>query len=249
MKNEQKNGTSVVAPVQGVQEDRPDWLKKGSAGSEDVGVKDMILPRIDVLQALSPQIKKSDPAYIQGAEQGILYNTVTGELYGSSVEFVPVMFRKEFILWKMRKAGGGFFGAFKTEAEANAAHCAVTDPSSYEVVESHQHFVILLTSTGHRQAVFSMTKSKLKASRTLNTMVQMAEVDRFARAYRASTIEAKSEKGEFWNIRISPIGYVSQELYKMGGDLYKLIKEGLADVDRDFVEPDAGGVAGGSAEL
>jgi len=249
MKNEQKNGTSVVAPVQGVQEDRPDWLKKGSAGSEDVGVKDMILPRIDVLQALSPQIKKSDPAYIQGAEQGILYNTVTGELYGSSVEFVPVMFRKEFILWKMRKAGGGFFGAFKTEAEANAAHCAVTDPSSYEVVESHQHFVILLTSTGHRQAVFSMTKSKLKASRTLNTMVQMAGVDRFARAYRASAIEAKSEKGEFWNIRILPIGYVSQELYKMGGDLYKLIKEGLADVDRDFVEPDAGGVAGGSAEL
>ena len=66
MENEQKDGTSVVALVQGVQEDRPDWLKKGSAGSEDVGVKDMILPRIDVLQALSPQIKKSDPAYIQG---------------------------------------------------------------------------------------------------------------------------------------------------------------------------------------
>ena len=248
MKNEQKNGTSVVAPIYGMQDDRPDWLQKGSAGSEDVGVKDMILPRIDVLQALSPQIKKSDPAYIQGAEQGILYNTVTGELYGSSVEFVPVMFRKEFILWKLRKAGGGFFGAFKTEAEANAAHCAVADPSCYEVVESHQHFVILLTGSGHRQAVFSMTKSKLKASRTLNTMVQMAEVDRFAKAYKATAIEAKSEKGEFWNVRMSPLGYVSKELYAQGKELYDLIKAGLADVDREVAGSEAE-FSSGSAEL
>ena len=240
MKNEQKNGTSAVTPLSGVSDDRPDWLKKGSAGSEDVGVKDMILPRVDLLQALSPQIKKTDPSYIPGAEQGILYNTVTSELYGSSVNFVPVMFRKEFILWKKRSAGGGFFGAFPTEAEANAAHCAVADPSAHEVVECHQHFVILLTDTGHRQAVFSMTKSKLKASRTLNTMVQMAEVDRFARAYRASAIEAKSDKGEFWNVRILPIGYVSQELYEKGKELYGLIKAGLADVDREApVEGDA----------
>lgn len=247
MKNEQKNGTSVVAPLSGISDDRPDWLKKGSAGSEDVGVKDMILPRVDLLQALSPQIKKTDPSYIPGAEQGVLYNTVTGELYGPSVNFVPVMFRKEFILWKKRAAGGGFFGAFPTEAEANAAHCAVADPSVHEVVECHQHFIILLTDTGYRQAVFSMTKSKLKASRTLNTMVQMAEVDRFARAYRASAIEAKSDKGEFWNIRILPIGYVSQELYEKGKELYGLIKAGLADVDREA--PVEGEASHESAEL
>jgi len=58
-------------------DDRPDYISDEShRGSEDVGMDDIILPRIDVIQALSPQIKKSDAKYIEGAEQGKIYNRV-----------------------------------------------------------------------------------------------------------------------------------------------------------------------------
>jgi hypothetical protein len=238
--SKKETSTAVVAPIAGVQEQMPEWLHKGNAGSEDVGVKDMVLPRVDVLQALSPQIKKSDPNYIEGAEQGQIFNTVTGEMYGSSVTFVPVLFRKEYVVWKLRKAGGGFCGAFKDEMDANTFRSQLPNPDDHETVESHQHFAILLTNHGPEEAVLSMTKSKLKVSRALNTLIQIAGVDRFAKAYRVDAIEASSDKGDYWSLKERPVGFASKELYERGKGLYEMIKAGAADVDRTTAdEPSA----------
>ena len=232
-KNEAENKTTAVATqVNGFTDEMPEWMRKGNAGSEEVTAKDMVLPRVDVIQALSPQIKKSDAAFIPGAEQGQIFNTVTGEVYGSSVTFVPVMFRSEYVLWKLRKAGGGFIGAFKTLSEANAALASTQNPADCEVVESHQHFAMILTGKGAEEAVFSMTRSKLKVSRSLNTLVQIAGVDRFAKAYYIDAIEASSDKGDYWSFKVHPAGFVSQELYAKGKQLYEMIKAGAADVDR-----------------
>ena len=47
----------------------PAHIRQGEGrGNENVGTEDIQIPRISVLQALSPQIKKSDPSYIEGAE-------------------------------------------------------------------------------------------------------------------------------------------------------------------------------------
>lgn len=230
-------------------EDRPAWLKKGNAGSEDVTVKDMVLPRVDVLQALSPQIKKSDPAFIQGANQGDIFNTVTGHIYGSEVTFVPVLFRREYIVWKSRDAGGGFAGAFPSEEAAEAARAQLPEPNNYEVTESHQHFAMVVDGDKADSVVFSMAKSRLKTSRSLNTLVQMAEVDRFAKAYKATAIEVSGPKGDYWSMKITPVGFVPEALYNKGKELYEMIKSGAADVDR--ATPDAPESAGhaGNGEL
>lgn len=248
-KKETNETTAVATMVNGVQEAMPEWLQKGNAGSEDVTAKDMILPRVDVLQALSPQIKKSDSGYIEGAEQGMIFNTVTGELYGSSINFVPILFRKEWVVWKLRKAGGGFCEAFQTELEAEQFRNSLPTPDDHEAVESHQHFVLLLTDHGPEEAVFSLTKSKLKVSRALNTLIQIAGVDRFAKAYRLDAIETESAKGEFWSYKAHPVGFVSKELYDRGQGLYELIKAGQADVDRSHADDEAGSSNSPSPEL
>ena len=231
-----KETTAIATQVTGVQEAVPEWLQKGNKGSEDVTSRDMILPRVDVLQALSPQIKKSDPNYIDGAEQGKIFNTVTGEIYGDSINFIPVMFRKEYVVWKLRKAGGGFCGAFPTMEKAEEFRANLQSPDDHECVESHQHFAMLLTDHGPEEAVFSMTKSKLKVSRALNTLIQIAGVDRFAKAYRLDAIETSSDKGDFWSFKAHPVGFVSKELYERGQGLYDMIKSGAADVDRSTAE-------------
>src|SRR6187455_2604541 len=96
--------------------------QEGRRGSEDVGIDDITLPRIEVLQALSPQIKRNDPKYIPGAEQGMIFNTVSGELYGSEITFVPIVFRKEWIIWQNRDSGGGFVSTHPTEQDAATAY-------------------------------------------------------------------------------------------------------------------------------
>lgn len=233
-----KDKNAVVPTVSGISEQIPEWLQKGNRGSEDVSTRDMILPRIDVLQALSPQIKKNDPGYVPGAEQGMIFNTVTGELYGSEVTFVPVMFRKEYVVWRLRKAGGGFCGAFKTTDEAENFRCGLQNPDDHEVVESHQHFAIVLANDKTEEAVFSMTKSKLKVSRALNTLVQIAGVDRFAKAYKLEAVETSSDKGDFWSFKAHPVGFVDKAMYDRAAELYEMIKAGAADVDRNHEEFD-----------
>ena len=50
-------------------------------GNENVGTDDLAIPRLDLIQQLSPQIDKSSPKYIEGAETGHIFNTLTGEVY------------------------------------------------------------------------------------------------------------------------------------------------------------------------
>lgn len=225
-------------------DERPDWATGSGLGNEDVGIGDIILPRIDVLQALSPQIKKRDPKYIEGAEQGMVFNTVTGELYGSDITFIPVKFAREFIIWQDRKLGGGFRGVFPTEDAAMDELVKQEDHDTLEVVETHVHYILLVRPDGGLQeAVLSLSKSKRKVSRKLNTLAQMVGGDRFARAYKLSAVEAKSQKGEYWSFEVSPVGFVSKAYYDRAKETYNAIVAGDRKIDRSMddsvVEADA----------
>lgn len=218
--------------------ERPDWVDEDSnRGSEDVTANDIILPRIDVLQALSPQIKRKDPLYIEGAEQGMIFNTISGELYGSEIRFIPVSFKREYIVWQDRNLGGGFRGSFHTEAEAERERRNLENPDSHEVVETHVHFVLLLRDDGKvEEAILSMAKSKRKVSRKLNSLVQMFPGDRFARVYKLSAIEVDGQKGEFWNFEVAPVGWASKDLWERGQKTYEAIEAGFRGIDRSYDE-------------
>jgi hypothetical protein len=76
-----------------------------SENPNDVGI-----PFIAVLQDLSPQVKKRDEKYVEGAEVGMLINSVTSELYPFGVEFLPVYYESCHVEWVPRDAGGGYKG-------------------------------------------------------------------------------------------------------------------------------------------
>lgn len=257
--NEQKNSESTelsknegAGALAEFSAERPAWANADTArGSEDVGMQDIILPRIDVLQAISPQVKKKDPKYIEGAEQGQIFNTVTGELYGDSLVFIPVKFVREFIIWKDREAGGGFKGAFPTAHEAEDAmrDLEPEDVPVCEIVETHVHYVLLVKPDGRlEEAVLSMAKSKRKISKKLNTLVQLGTGDRFARAYKLSAVEAESAKGEYWSFDVSPVGWVSEAQYHKGEAVYKAIAAGERGHDRGEGE-EAEDMAGQGAKV
>lgn len=196
-------------------------------GSEDVGSDDITLPRIEVFQALSPQLKKNDPKYIEGAEQGMIFNTLSGELYGDTIAFIPLVFRKEYIVWQTRAAGGGFVGSFPTEEEAEEARMALDNPDDHETNLHAVNFVYVVKPDGTlEEAVFSWSRSKLKVSRKLNALVQMNPGDRFSKVYKLRAVEEKGKKGEYFTFDVKPLGYVSEAIYLKAESLFKLIKAG-----------------------
>jgi hypothetical protein len=225
----------------------PDYIKQGmNRGSENVGMEDLVIPRLEVIQALSPAIKKSDPAYIEGAEQGMLFNSVTRKLYGHNAVVCPVFFRKEYLVWKDRKAGGGFRGAFPTLEEAQIRINQEDDPEQFTAQETAQQFCLLLDdATGEtEEIVVSMSRSKLKVSRAWNALIRMNGNDRFTRIYNVFAVEDSNDKGDdFWNLNVQTLGFAPVEVYKKGEALYESVKRGernvVADTSTDTPPDDA----------
>lgn len=219
------------------EENMPAFLKKQNGparGSEDVGAEDLVIPRLELAQALSPAQKKKDDAYIEGCEEGDLYNNVTRELYGDSVIVCPVMFKKEWLLWRDRqKDTGGFHGAFPNKESAEEARQVLERPENVEAVDTHQHYCLLIKENGSmEEIVISMARSKAKVSRNWNSVIRINGGDRFSRQYKVSTFtDANNSGDEFQNLKIENHGWVTEEIYNAAEKLYEAIAEGRASAD------------------
>lgn len=240
--------TKAVAVKQTTAVAVPSYIKQGSArGSENVDVADVVIPRLEIAQALSPCLKPNDPKYIEGATQGDFYNSLTNELYGPEVEVVPVYFRKEYLVWKSRDEGGGFRGAYPTLAEANARIAGEEDAEDLEPIETAQQIVLILKEDGStEEAVVSMSRTKIKVSRQWNSLIRLNGNDRFSRVYRLTGIdETNSKNQDFKNIMVSNVGFVDADVYKKAEALYNSISSGARKVVLDNTDEQAEGAESG----
>lgn len=241
-KNEVAEAENTSVAMFGASDQMPDFLRdkmKDDRGNEGVNNDDLTIPRLDLCQSLSECRKKSSPEYIPGIEEGQLFNNITRQIYGDSVLIVPVAFKKEFLLWRDQKLGGGFGGSFADMASAVAGLAAQERPDEYEIVDTPQHFVLLLDETTGKvsEAVISMSKSKAKVSRKFNSLVRMNEGPRFSRIYRVKGVSDQNNAGQdFYNLAIENVGYVTPELYTRAEGLYDLIQAGKVQADRSVAE-------------
>lgn len=230
----------------GFANDMPDYLKNQQGtgrGSEGVNIEDMVLPRLEIVQSQSP-IKDEN----EDAKEGFLFNTATNEVIGDLAYFVPVSFRKEFIVWKDKEEGGGFFGSFPTEAEAKARLEEKVEDGErrehLEVVDTPVHFGLLVSPNREfapQQIAISMAKSKAKVSRRWNSVIQMCGGDRFSRVYKITTIKDKNAKGQsFYNFAVQPAGFVPEDVFKLAEQTYEIFKNQGVKTQHDYDAEPAG---------
>lgn len=234
----------------------PDYIKQDSArGSEEVKSSDMILPRLELVQALSP-IKDSN----KDAREGMLFNSVTQELIGDHAYFVPVYFRLEYLVWQDQDSGGGFHGSFPTLEQANEKRDQViqNDPqlagttakgsNVVEIVDTPVHYGLRITPEGEKeQIVISMAKTKSKVSRKWNAMIQIVGGDRFARVYKISSFTDENKKGQkFKNFVIQPAGFPPKAVYEECERLYATFRSGEVTTDHASASPEKDAEATGA---
>jgi hypothetical protein len=222
------------------QQEAPDYISSEQRGSENVGQEDIIIPRLEIVQALSPQVKPGDAKYIEEARPGMLVNSVSQKLYGKEAIVIPVTYQKQWLVWMKRKdkegkgLPGGFFGAFNSPEEAkDRAEQEGGETNNIEVLDTPQHLCLLLNfETGKTEEVMvSMPRTKAKISRQWNSLVRMAGGDRFARAYRIGTAMEKNKNGEdYMNFTITQLGFPSKPVYLKAEELYKQMQAGRAVV-------------------
>jgi hypothetical protein len=78
-------------------------------GFENMTQEDLALPFLRILGQLSPQVTEGDAKYVSNAKPGMIYNTVTSELYDGKkgIKVIPCYYKKDFPEWSDRGDGPG----------------------------------------------------------------------------------------------------------------------------------------------
>lgn len=223
----------------------PDYIRQSQGrGSENVEMQDLVIPRIELVQALSHCLEEGGAEYIEGAKPGMFYNSVTRELYGPQVIVCPVFFKKQYLVWKDRKKGGGFGGAFDTMQEANERITQETDEQdAWEAIETHQQIVLTVNPDTHEtsEAVLSCARTKQKVSRQWNSLIRVNGFDRFSRIYELFGVDDENSNGDkYKNIGVRYVDFASMPVYKAAEALYNSIASGERTVKIDDEYIDAG---------
>ena len=69
-----------------------DFSSQAGVGFENVGAQEMAIPFLKIASSQTPEVKKSNAKFVEGLEQGHVFNSVTKEFYGD-ILVVPCAFR------------------------------------------------------------------------------------------------------------------------------------------------------------
>lgn len=188
---------------------------------------EMQIPFLRVIQALSPQLSKKKPEYIEGAEMGDLFNTVTNELWKGEegVVVVPCFQTTKYLEFVPRDQGGGFKGEIPANApmlqQANRQGSKEILPNGNELVKSDQHYCLLLSDDGSYQPiVVDMKSTQLKVSRRWKTQIMMQKITHpetgqmitppvYFTMWRLTTTEESNDQGDWANYKVEKEGFVT----------------------------------------
>ena len=210
-------------------------------GFEEVTTDDLQMPFVRILHAMSPQLKKSDASFIDGAAQGDIFNTVTAQLWrgDKGILVLPVYYQLKYIEFVPRSQGGGFVGelAGNSQEVKNAVRDKDTNmemlESGNELLKTAQHYVQIVHEDGSlEQAIIDMKKTQLKKSRLWNSMMMMQRDNgklkpSFSNVYRLSTTEDSNDKGSWYTWMVKLEGPApSKDAYLEARGFYENVSSG-----------------------
>jgi hypothetical protein len=185
---------------------------------------EMQIPFVRILQAMSPQLKKREAEYIEGSEQGDMFNTVTKQHWTGEdgITVIPCYQTTKYLEFTPRDQGGGFRGEIaatdsvlqKTERQGAKEML----PNGNELVKSDQHYCLVVEADGtYQPVVIDMKSSQLKVSRRWKTQIAMQKIKHpktgamitpplFATQWKFTTIEESNDQGSWFNYQIEKVG-------------------------------------------
>jgi hypothetical protein len=195
-------------------------------GNENVGTADLAIPRLDLIQQLSPQIDPNTPKYIEDAKLGHIFNSLTGNVYDFCF-VINLTYETKWQIFRKRKFGSGFEGGFDDERSAqDHLEAQGLSPDQYDVVETAIHKCLLLDEEGKpdQPVLIYMSGSKQKISKNWNSAIQLKDprAARFASVWTLQSAPEKNRQGQpYQNYKVDFAGWASEELYAEAKGLYE----------------------------
>lgn len=190
------------------------------AGLENVTARDILIPRITILQPLSPQVVKGKAEFNPDARPGMIFDVGMAEIIGdgNSMLFLPVLYNKVWVEWYPRNTGKGLAAIHTSEDVMDRTQRDDKNkpilPNGNYIAETAQFYGLNLTSN-NRLSFLPMTSTQLKKARQWNTFATGEKVQGpdgeftpplFYRAYTLTTVPESNAEGDWmgWKIERGP---------------------------------------------
>ena len=196
-------------------------------GSQNMTQEDLALPFLKVLGQLSPEVNKRDGKYVDGAEPGMILNTVTNEVFDGTkgIDVLPVFYERKYVEWQDRGEGKGAPVAIH-DASSDIMSQTTRDksfkdrlPSGNYLENTANHYVVVLGDSP-QTALISMKATQLKISRKWNSIMMGIKLNgknglftppTYSHIYNLKTVQMSNDKGTWFGWEVSKVGPVSDQ--------------------------------------
>ena len=218
-------------------------------GFENIDQESLALPILKLLQNGSGEAQKRNANYVEGAEPGMFFNTVTRKLYNGDkgIQVIPCHYRLEYQEWADFGTGSGrpenIYPASsdilsKTTKDANGKDRL---PNGHYIQKTSQHFVIITDDKSAETALISMYSSQSKVSRKWNSMMMSITKNGkdgpytpppFSHYYKISSVENTGKGNQWYGYNIVKAGEVTDaNVYKRAKTFYESCRRGDSSVN------------------
>ena len=199
-----------------------------NAGSQNMTQEDLALPFLKVLGQLSPEVNKQNAKFINGAEPGMIVNSVTKELYNGTkgINIIPVHYERQYVEWQDRGTTSTGAPVAIHKADSDIINTTTRDknwkdrlPNGNYLENTANHFVILLGKSPST-ALISMRATQLKVSKTWNSLMLGLKLHgknglftppTYSHIYNLKTVQMSNDKGTWFGWAVSKVGPVSNK--------------------------------------
>ncbi|MDC3295068.1 hypothetical protein OAU79_00120 [bacterium] len=196
-------------------------------GSQNMTQEDLALPFLKVLGQLSPEVNKRDGKYVEGAEPGMILNTVTNEVFDGAkgIDVLPVFYERKYVEWQDRGEGKGAPVAIH-DASSDIMSQTTRDksfkdrlPNGNYLENTANHYVVVLGDSP-QTALISMKATQLKISRKWNSIMMGIKLNgknglftppTYSHIYNLKTVQMSNDKGTWFGWEVSKVGPVSDQ--------------------------------------
>jgi len=206
---------------------------------------DLALPFLKVLGQLSPECNKRDAKHVEGAEPGMIINTVTNEIYDGEkgIDVIPVHYKREYIEWQDRGESQG--APVKIYQAGDDLPSTTRDKFNKDrlangnyLENTASHFVVVLGQSP-TPALISMKPTQLKVSRKWNSMMMglkmqgkngMFTPPTYSHIYKLKTVQQSNDKGTWFGWDVARVGPVSDAgVYNTAKDFGMNVAKGAVE--------------------
>lgn len=227
------------------------------AGMENTDSESFAIPFLSVLQKGSPTVDEALPTYVEGHRAGMFYENVTGGTFDGKkgVVIVPCAYRRVFVRWGAKDAGGGFKGEVAVDeiaamrasgkiVEVDGKLLAPMPDGSVNIKTSdlfkdtRNHYILLIDeATGAwKEALLSLTSTQIKKSKALMSALASVKLNgpagmfsppTYANQVRATSLGESNDKGSWFGVKFELAGQVNRpEVYAAAKAFHASVSKG-----------------------